>query len=142
MAKILTVQILINTDNQAEIDAFSKSLLDNATAAFPETIIDSAVIGETASPNHYVQSKIAFGTYSKGFAFTPAHSVASHMLVMIGDVDPEITGPFDTAGDCLTAARNYRAANGNDDGIYSVEAPRGIPVEVQSFSGGELELQD
>ena len=62
---------------------------------------------------------------------------ALHLLVMHGDVEPELLGPFKTDQDRIDRARLHRADHGDDDGLYRVDATG--TVDVYSFSGKELD---
>ena len=70
-------------------------------------------------------------------AGTPA--AQPYLLVMVGDVEPALLGPF--AGDQarLDAARRYRDTRGDRDGLYRVDSPC-LPT-IRPFSGAELEAE-
>lgn len=59
------------------------------------------------------------------------------LLVVFGDVDPVMRGPFKTAKARDGAAFKHRHAHGSDDGLYRLTS-RG-KVVVTPFSGGEME---
>ena len=61
----------------------------------------------------------------------------NYLLVMHGDVEPELRGPFSTAADRDDAARLWRKENGDDDGLFRVDAAG--HVEIASFTGAEVD---
>lgn len=79
-----------------------------------------------------------------------------YLLVVVGDVEPELQGPFPTTDDRDHAAGEHRSANPEDDGLYMVDlqVPDGpvgsapdanriratdIHLEVDSYSGGYMD---
>jgi hypothetical protein len=59
-----------------------------------------------------------------------------HLLIVKGDVEPELVGPFNTPAERDRAARAYRAEHGTDDGLYRLEAEG--RVEVSPYGATEL----
>lgn len=64
------------------------------------------------------------------------------LLVMVGDVEPEIRGPFKTDEERLAAAREYRAEEGMDDGLYRLNVRFNGATEVSPFFGDEMEIDE
>lgn len=62
------------------------------------------------------------------------------LLVMVGDVDPEMRGPFKSDDERLAAARAYRAEEGEDDGLYRLNVSFNGKPEVSPFFGDEMEI--
>lgn len=62
------------------------------------------------------------------------------ILIVRGDIDPEIHGPYQSEGHRDLAARKYRIENGDDDGVYSldVSALTNKP-SVSAYSGGFMD---
>jgi hypothetical protein len=60
-----------------------------------------------------------------------------YLLIVWGDLDPEIMGPFDTVEFRDRRAREIRKARGDKDGIYTLSAAG--KVEVDSYAGSFFE---
>ena len=72
-----------------------------------------------------------------GFNFAHLPPARKLMLLSImGDVEPELGGPFDSEDERVEAARDYRRAHGDEDGLFRVDATGDLTVE--GFAGGEL----
>ena len=65
--------------------------------------------------------------------------VQHYLLVMHGDVEPELRGPF-TDDERTDRARLWRKEHGDDDGLFRVDATG--PVEIASFTGAEVDEWD
>jgi hypothetical protein len=58
------------------------------------------------------------------------------------DVEPSLLGPFDNDEERLEAALVVRKKDGKDHGLYRLNINKeGLP-EIDSFSGGELDMDD
>lgn len=64
-----------------------------------------------------------------------------YLIAMQGDVDPSLLGPFDDDSQRLQAAKEYRQNEGDDDGLYRLDVPKGVVPVVDTFSGGELDAE-
>ena len=62
--------------------------------------------------------------------------VQHYLLVMHGDVEPELRGPF-TDDERTDRARLWRKENGDEDGLFRVDAAG--HVEIASFTGAEVD---
>ncbi|MDE0227300.1 MAG: hypothetical protein OXJ62_00415 [Spirochaetaceae bacterium] len=63
-----------------------------------------------------------------------------HLLSIAGDVEPALSGAYDTERERLEAAADYRRAHGPEDGLYRVDVT-GDPdadVRIEAFGAGEL----
>ena len=61
-----------------------------------------------------------------------------YLLYLWGGVEPELRGPYATDEERLDAARALADDGGDDDhGIFRLDVSG--PVEVTSFSGGEID---
>ena len=61
------------------------------------------------------------------------------LLEVVGDVEPEVHGPFGTVGDQSKAARNLRANDEDaENGLYWLDVVDGVP-QVGAYSGGFFE---
>lgn len=60
-----------------------------------------------------------------------------YLLVMHGDIEPEIKGPFESAQARDLEAGLFRLANGDDHGVFMMEV-RGDKVSVDPYSGGQM----
>lgn len=65
---------------------------------------------------------------------TPVH----YLLIVEGDVEPSIRGPYKTEAGRDRQAGLHRKHHGNEDGLYKLTMINGTP-RVDSFSGGEME---
>ena len=139
MARIITVQLLLASDSEIEIESFVKNELDQLIAATKGKIIDGKVVGDSADPSPAVLDALRTGNYTEGKAFDHENGSARRLLIMDGDVSPYIIGPFDSEDLRLEAARVHRAVNGDRDGIYMLDVPHGIAPFVEAFSGADLE---
>lgn len=96
MAKIITVQLLLASDSEIEIESFIKNELDQLIAATNGMIIDGKVAGANAEPSPEVLEALRTGNYTEGKAFDHENASARRLLIMDGDVSPYIIGPFDS----------------------------------------------
>ena len=69
-------------------------------------------------------------------AATAALGKAS-LLVLHGDVEPRVLGPYRDDDERLEAARCHRAENGDQDGLYRLDG-----IDVSAFTGAELEAAE
>jgi len=69
---------------------------------------------------------------------TVEEPVDLYLLVMVGDVDPTMEGPFQDDSARLDAARLYRQQQSDDDGLYRLTVPKGVTPIVDCFTGGEI----
>ena len=62
-----------------------------------------------------------------------------HLLSIMGDVEPALSGPYQDEDERLDAARDYRRAHGPEDGLYRLDVDvNSGNVRVDGFSGSEL----
>ena len=63
-----------------------------------------------------------------------------HLLSIAGDVEPTLSGAYDTEQERLEAAADYRRAHGDEDGLFRVDVTGdpGADVLIESFGAGEL----
>lgn len=65
------------------------------------------------------------------------------LLVIWGDVQPEIKGPYASDIERVALARKHRARSGDRDGLFRLDvaalAKPGKRVHVSSFGNSELE---
>ena len=62
-----------------------------------------------------------------------------YLLKMLGDVEPEIAGPFATQGEVFLAARRHRAEDtGMEDGLYGAKVDSHGNLEIVAFAAWEL----
>jgi hypothetical protein len=59
------------------------------------------------------------------------------LLVVVGDTEPEILGPYETEEERDQAARDYRRENGDSDGVYALDMTG--TAEVAAYSGAFFE---
>lgn len=63
-----------------------------------------------------------------------------YLLQMVGDVEPELHGPYTDDAGRLEVARQIREEDGDlADGLYRLNIAAGATVTVDCFSGGELQ---
>ena len=62
-----------------------------------------------------------------------------YLLLMFGDVDPDVFGPYRDEDERTQAARRYRAENGTDDGLFRVDSSH--EPAITAFSGAELDVK-
>jgi len=59
-----------------------------------------------------------------------------YLLIMHGDIEPEVIGPYDTEDQRDIAALAYRAEHGRDDGVFMLSTDdAGVP-SVEAYCGG------
>ena len=59
-----------------------------------------------------------------------------YLLIMHGDIEPEVIGPYDTEDQRDNAALAYRAEHGRDDGVFMLSTDdTGVP-SVEAYCGG------
>ena len=65
-----------------------------------------------------------------------------YVYFVVGDVEPELHGPFDSAEERDTKAKALKEKYGDDNGIYWLDIPKSRPekkVETGSYGGGFFE---
>lgn len=62
-----------------------------------------------------------------------------YLMVMEGDVSPTLHGPYASDARRVTAAQTYRVDNGDEDGLYRLNVPKGTNVTVGEFVGAEVQ---
>lgn len=60
-----------------------------------------------------------------------------YLLVIEGDVEPSVKGPYKTDRSRLAAARRIRAKS-DEDGVYRANVDEAGVLRVYPFSGGEI----
>ena len=60
----------------------------------------------------------------------------SYLLTIWGDVEPVLSGPFETAEKRDAAAKAFRSANGDEHGLYMLDVDSDGQPEVDAYSGG------
>ncbi|MDO9236203.1 MAG: hypothetical protein Q7U28_09260 [Aquabacterium sp.] len=144
MAKIATIHLLVNEDEEAAIadglnDALRGITHPMGSGSAPRSfILDYSFAALTAEVSPEIEKTLKEGVYLEGHAFTDAAGTDFYLMVMLGDTDPTLQGPFTSEDARLEAARVYRESEGNDDGLYRLDVPRGVTPLLDSFSGGEL----
>jgi hypothetical protein len=63
-----------------------------------------------------------------------------YLVIVVGDVEPELEGPFSCEDARDDAARRYRKTNGDYDGLYWLDID-GVP-EIGAYSGAFFEKDD
>ncbi|KZX57752.1 hypothetical protein A3709_19205 [Halioglobus sp. HI00S01] len=63
-----------------------------------------------------------------------------YLLILHGDVEPELRGPFESAETRDNAARNHRQADDGDlcDGLFPVDVDAGTSINVDTYTGLQL----
>ena len=57
-------------------------------------------------------------------------------LIVHGDVEPELSGPFEDWDAMVSAAEQHRESDPEQkDGIYHLTIPKGVHVEINTFCG-------
>ena len=59
-----------------------------------------------------------------------------YLLVMHGDIEPEVLGPYGTEEQRDNAALAYRAEHGRDDGVFMLTTNEAGAAEVEAYCGG------
>ena len=59
-----------------------------------------------------------------------------YVVVMRGDIEPELHGPFGSQRARDRAAWEYRAEHGDDDGIFALDIGGKVHVDMWAYSGG------
>ena len=62
-----------------------------------------------------------------------------YLILVWGDVDPQLEGPFENEQDRDNRAAEYRNDEGDDaGGIYRLDLPEQGDPEIYSYGGGEM----
>jgi len=77
-------------------------------------------------------------SYEEGDAFN--EPAGRYLLIVEGDVFPEIYGPFQCDEKRLLAARIWRVLETDEDGVYRVNVRFDGTVEAECFTGGDLDM--
>ena len=62
--------------------------------------------------------------------------VQFYLLVVVGDVEPELRGPFDTEEERDGVAFDYRRDNGDEDGLFPLDILPDCTPRVGSYTNG------
>lgn len=66
-----------------------------------------------------------------------------YLLIMVGDVEPELSGPYEDSDAVLQAARNHRLDDGEmEDGLFQVTVRSNGVLEIDAFAGMDLEPEE
>ncbi len=67
--------------------------------------------------------------------------VNRYLVIVVGDVDPYLQGPYKTDATRLAAARRYRKNDDGDlsDGMYRLDIDAKGRPSIGAFCGGELD---
>lgn len=76
--------------------------------------------------------------YEEGDAFN--EPAGRYLLIVEGDVFPEIYGPFQSDEKRLLAARIWRVLETDEDGVYRINVRFDGAVEAECFTGGDLDM--
>lgn len=57
-----------------------------------------------------------------------------YLLIIHGDVEPEVRGPFKSDAGAVRAARKHRRKYGDEDGLYAVQARNKPRIEAYCSS--------
>lgn len=70
--------------------------------------------------------------------------VNHYLVIVFGDVDPYLRGPYKTDATRLAAARRHRKEEDGDlnDGMYRLDIDAQGRPTIGAFSGGELDVED
>jgi len=66
----------------------------------------------------------------------PENGPALYLLVVWGDTEPELVGPFTSADERDVRAREIRAKHGREHGVYMLSIPDPEHPSVDAYSGG------
>lgn len=145
MAKLATIQLLVNDNDEENIAESLALLIEDLTAPdrrqsnSPAFIIDHRMLPGVQRVSGEVDEAVRTGTYLLGSAFGSTGFEQDHyLLIMEGDVDPMLCGPFDSDADRIAKAISYREMNSDEDGLYRLDVPKGTPVDLHCFLGMEL----
>jgi hypothetical protein len=68
--------------------------------------------------------------------------VITYWYVLVwGDVEPTIVGPFDTSDERDHAARRARQVEGDEHGIYALDVINGVP-DIEAYSAAFMEPEE
>lgn len=62
-----------------------------------------------------------------------------YLLIIYGDVEPALRGPYKFAEGRDRAAKRHRAINGEEDGLYKMNVHRDGRPEAIPYTGGFLD---
>ncbi len=65
-------------------------------------------------------------------------STKRYLVVVYGDVEPRLRGPFKTDATRLAAARKHRREEGNEDGLFRLDIDAKGRPSIWPYSGGEM----
>ena len=73
---------------------------------------------------------------------TLSQTGACYLLIVYGDIDPEVIGPFANEGQRDNAALAFRRDHGDEDGIFMLTLNGNERPSVDAYSGGFFEEAD
>jgi hypothetical protein len=145
MAKIVTVYLVVNEDDEAHItDGLNEALRQithpmGSGCSDNSFIIDYSLAGQIQPIAPWIEESINNGTYKESSA---QPQTAFYAVVIEQDVSAFTLGPFSTAEERDEAAKSHRAEFGTDDGIHTLDVHPDGTVDVGDYSGADLEDTD
>jgi hypothetical protein len=145
MAKLVTIQLLVNEDDESNIiDGLNDALRMivhpmGSGSAEGSFILDYTVPSQAREVPTAIEDSIKAGTYIESSAFGNGNQ--HYLLIVQQDVNALKVGPFTNPDDRDAAARAHRKEFGEDDGLYWMHISAEGVVEVGDFGGDELEEQ-
>lgn len=146
MAKIVNIQLLVDSDDEAQIaDGLNNALREvvhpmGSGSAEGSFILDYRFPDQLnlAGVTPEIERSIKDGDYAEGSAFAATPAQDHYLLQIAGDVDPIIHGPFLNADDVLQAAREVYAKR-DEDGLHRIVVPKGTEIAIEAFTDYELQ---
>lgn len=143
MAKLVTLQLLVNEDNEDHIvDGLNDALRTichpmGSGCAEGSFILDFKAPTRTREVPVEIDASIKAGTYTEGSAFVVNEE--HFVLVAQQDVNLLALGPFATPDERDAEARAHRKEHGMDDGIHWMLVSAEGVVTVGDYGGDDLE---
>lgn len=143
-AQFVVVQFLLmnSVDGQNPLEALTKRLDSIVSVAGNGKCPGSPVMGfklvGNADVDEETASALADQSFKHRYVFDGEKDSAHYLMVMEGDVSPTLHGPYETEAKRLIAAQTYRVDEGDDDGLYRLNVPKGTNLYVGEFSGAEV----
>jgi hypothetical protein len=141
--QFVVVQFLVTAaEGQNTVDVLKEKLNAVVAPIGKGTCVDSPIAGFNVIGNvdadQETISSLADQSYKPSYVFNGESDTDHYLVVMEGDISPELNGPYESDAQRVIAAQTYRVDHGDDDGLYRLNVPKGAPVKIGQFAGAEV----
>ncbi len=142
--QFVVVQFLIDaTNGQDTVDVLKQKLNTIVAPVGKGSCVGSPIVGFNVVGNVDADQDTASSLFDQSYkpphVFNGESDTDHYLVVMEGDISPELYGPYKSDALRVIAAQTYRVDNGDEDGVYRLNIPKGTPVNIGVFAGAEVQ---